>query len=79
MQDFDVTITEDLVTKEAIKSNKIGEIIERQKPFKNFNEKKNRKIRSYHAVTRGFIINEIVRRVDPKKRTIGEFVREEIS
>jgi len=68
-----------LVTKEAIKNNKIGEIIERQKLFKRINEKTNKNIRSYHAVTRGFIINEIVRRVDPKKRTIGEFVREEIS
>jgi CubicO group peptidase (beta-lactamase class C family) len=34
--------------------------------------------RTYHAVTRGFIVNEIVRRVDPKHRTIGKIIEEEI-
>ncbi|KAJ3159125.1 hypothetical protein HDU86_002027 [Geranomyces michiganensis] len=33
----------------------------------------------YHAVTRGWYINEIVRRTDPKKRTLGEYIREEIA
>ena len=35
-------------------------------------------IRNYHAWTRGWLLNEIVRRVDPKHRTIGEFCRDEI-
>jgi CubicO group peptidase (beta-lactamase class C family) len=35
--------------------------------------------RKYHFITRGFIINEIVMRVDPKKRTVGEFLRDEIA
>ncbi|KAF0471856.1 beta-lactamase/transpeptidase-like protein [Gigaspora margarita] len=35
-------------------------------------------IRSYHALTRGFYLNAIVRRVDPKNRTIGQIVAEEI-
>lgn len=34
--------------------------------------------RYYHSVTRDFITNEIVMRVDPKSRTIGEFLRDEI-
>ncbi|CAI2170870.1 17067_t:CDS:1 [Funneliformis geosporum] len=34
--------------------------------------------RSYHACTRGYYLNEIVRRMDPKHRTIGQIVREEI-
>jgi len=34
--------------------------------------------RNYHAWTRGWILNEIVRRVDPQNRTIGEFCRDEI-
>ena len=32
-------------------------------------------IRNYHAWTRGWLLNEIVRRADPKRRTIGEFCR----
>ena len=34
--------------------------------------------RDYHAMTRGFIVNEIFRRVDIRGRTIGEFVRQEL-
>ena len=34
--------------------------------------------RGYHYVTRGFVLNEIMRRVDPKGRTIGQFIREEL-
>ncbi|CAG8467373.1 10714_t:CDS:2 [Cetraspora pellucida] len=34
--------------------------------------------RAYHAVTRGWYLNEVVRRVDPKHRTIGKIVSEEI-
>ena len=33
----------------------------------------------YHALSRGWILNEIVRRVDPKGRTIGELLREDIA
>jgi hypothetical protein len=35
--------------------------------------------REYHAVTRGLVINEIVRRVDPLGRTVGEFLRAEVA
>ena len=35
--------------------------------------------RQYHSLTRGWIINELVRRVDPQSRTIGEFLRDEIA
>lgn len=34
--------------------------------------------RAYHATTRGWIINEIVRRADPEGRTIGEILKDEI-
>ncbi|CAG8731703.1 27175_t:CDS:2, partial [Racocetra persica] len=34
--------------------------------------------RAYHLVTYGWYLNEIVRRVDPKHRTIGKIVSEEI-
>ncbi|KAF9216308.1 hypothetical protein BGZ59_010271 [Podila verticillata] len=36
------------------------------------------KVRSYHAITRGWYLNEIVRRVDPKGRTIGQIANEEL-
>mmetsp|Transcript_14514 Transcript_14514/g.25524 ORF Transcript_14514/g.25524 Transcript_14514/m.25524 type:complete len:463 (-) Transcript_14514:136-1524(-) len=35
--------------------------------------------RLYHALTRGWIVSGIVRRVDPKKRTLGKFIQEEVS
>jgi CubicO group peptidase (beta-lactamase class C family) len=34
--------------------------------------------RMYHAITRGWLINGIVRRVDPARRTLGVFMKEEI-
>ena len=35
--------------------------------------------RAYHAITRGFILNCLFTRVDPQRRTIGQFVKQEIS
>ena len=32
--------------------------------------------REYHAITRGFILQEIFRRVEPTGRSIGQFLRE---
>ena len=32
----------------------------------------------YHPITQGFYISEICRRVDEKKRTIGQFIKEEL-
>eukprot|EP00842_Homolaphlyctis_polyrhiza_P006406 jgi/Hompol1/6767/HPOL_002371-RA len=34
-------------------------------------------VQGYHAVTRGWYLNEIVRRVDPQHRTIGQIIRQE--
>jgi len=36
-------------------------------------------VRCYHAATRGWIVAGIVRRVDPKHRSLGQFMREEIT
>lgn len=33
----------------------------------------------YHAFTYGWLAGELIRRVDPKKRSVGQFIREEIS
>jgi hypothetical protein len=35
--------------------------------------------RTYHALTRRWTANEVVVRADPKDRTIGEFLAEEIA
>ena len=35
--------------------------------------------REYHAQTRGFILGEIFRRVDPSGRTVGQYIREELN
>ncbi len=65
----------DLLT-ENIKLNKVGHIIEGH--AQTFRQGAGCR-REYHAVTRGWIANELFRRVDPAGRTIGEFLREEIS
>ena len=66
---------QDLLT-ENIKLNKVGRVIEghTQKYRKGDGHR-----REYHAITRGWIVNELFRRVDPARRTIGEFLREDIS
>ncbi|KAF9183336.1 hypothetical protein BGZ50_004286 [Haplosporangium sp. Z 11] len=37
-----------------------------------------RNMRAYQAISRGWYLNEIVRRVDPQQRTIGQIAREEL-
>ncbi|CAF3509216.1 unnamed protein product [Rotaria sp. Silwood1] len=34
---------------------------------------------SYHALTYGWLTGELIRRVDPKKRTVGQFIQDEIA
>jgi CubicO group peptidase (beta-lactamase class C family) len=66
--------TQDLLT-DNIKQNKVGKVIEEhaQKYRPNGGSR-----REYHAVTRGWIVNEVFRRIEPAGRTIGEFLRENI-
>ncbi|NNC54809.1 MAG: beta-lactamase family protein [Pseudomonadales bacterium] len=76
LANFDTSIDiEDLFT-ENIKKNAIGKIIEQHR--QSYDESTGSK-REYHALTRGWIVNEVFRRADPSGRTIGEFLREEIS
>ena len=72
---FDVSLAPEQLLPDAIKANRVGEVIERH-PQK-YREDPTRR-RDYHAVTRGWIVNEIFRRVDARGRTIGEFLAEEI-
>ncbi|CAF4323348.1 unnamed protein product, partial [Adineta steineri] len=34
---------------------------------------------SYHTLTYGWLAGELIRRVDPKRRTVGQFIQDEIS
>ena len=66
--DLEWTLTEN------IKKNKIGTLIENNKIFYPFGLK-----RQYHSITRDWISNEVFRRIEPKGRTLGEYLRQEVS
>ncbi len=72
---FETSIHPEDLHVENIKQNRVGAIIERH-PVR-FRKKGGP--REYHAVTRDWIANELFRRADPAGRTIGEWLREEIS
>jgi CubicO group peptidase (beta-lactamase class C family) len=73
---FDMSIEPGDLLTDNIKQNKIGNLIEGHK--QSYREAGGSQ-REYHAVTRGWIANELFRRVDPEGRTIGEFLRQDIS
>ncbi|MFT5042816.1 MAG: CubicO group peptidase (beta-lactamase class C family) [Hyphomicrobiaceae bacterium] len=72
---FSVTLDPNDLLTENIKRNHVGRVIEAH--AQKFPKSGSR--REYHALTRGWIVNELFRRVDPTGRTIGEFLAEEIS
>jgi CubicO group peptidase (beta-lactamase class C family) len=74
---FNHSFSPEDMSRESIKNNSIGRIIE-EEPFMKVSKEKEI-TRACHALTRGWILNEIFRRVDPLGRTIGEFFRQEIS
>ena len=71
---LDRALEHDDVLRENIKQNKIGKIIEEQ-IFKD----PPGTAREYHFFTRGWIANEIFRRCEETGRTIGEYLRAEIT
>ena len=73
---FNTSLEPDDLLTENIKRNRVGGVIEQHPP--RF-PKGGRTRREYHAVTRGWIANEIFRRVEPDGRTIGEFLRDDIA
>ena len=44
-----------------------------------FPPEKYKTTREYHGVVRGYILNEIFRRIEPYGRTMGEYLRDEIA
>jgi CubicO group peptidase (beta-lactamase class C family) len=73
---FNTPIPAGDLLRENIKQNRVGQVIEGH-PARFRKGDGNQ--REYHAVTRGWIINELHRRVDPAGRTIGEWLQEEVS
>lgn len=62
-----------MAKRESIKNNHVGEILEQESV-----EFSTDYPTEYHYVTRDLITNEIFRRVDPKQRTFGEFIPEDL-
>eukprot|EP00510_Aplanochytrium_minuta_P009350 CAMPEP_0184060318 /NCGR_PEP_ID=MMETSP0956-20121227/10696_1 /TAXON_ID=627963 /ORGANISM="Aplanochytrium sp, Strain PBS07" /LENGTH=463 /DNA_ID=CAMNT_0026356301 /DNA_START=28 /DNA_END=1419 /DNA_ORIENTATION=+ len=54
--------------------DQLSEIFAKAKPYWEEGKK-----RSYHAILRGFILGEIIRRVDEKKRSLQQFFAEEVA
>ena len=75
MASLDEAINPDDLLATNLKNNAVGRRIE------NHDQKfrPSGKRREYHAITRGWILNEVFRRVDPKNRTIGQYLRHELS
>jgi len=71
---FRKSISKEQTTTENIKRNALGEVIEEEEPhWPNSGTK-----RMYHGISRGWILNEIFRRVDSGGRTVGEFLKEDV-
>jgi CubicO group peptidase (beta-lactamase class C family) len=56
------------ILRENIKTNSIGAVVESCNQYFPNSINDVHTERAYHGITRGFILNEIVRRVDPKGR-----------
>ncbi|CAJ0605451.1 unnamed protein product [Cylicocyclus nassatus] len=67
---LDTPITEEI----AADHNKIREILENERP-----KWEPGRMNGYHAYTYGWIVDQIIRHVDEKHRSIGQFLREEIT
>ncbi len=73
---FDTTLDPGDLHPKRLRENTVGTVIERQtQAFRAGADNQ----REYHAITRGWIANEIFRRVEPTGRTMGQFLREELS
>ena len=70
---IDNSPTLDDCTTANIKLNKVGEIIEKEElhwpEYKNSDSK-----RAYHGQVRGFILNEVIRRIDPQVGILFIFI-----
>lgn len=72
---LDVSLSAAQLETSALKQNSVGSVLEKH-PLRF---PKADSPRQYHAISRGWIVNEIFRRVEPDNRTLGEYLREQIS
>ena len=72
---LNVTLSAAQLETSALQQNSVGSILE-QHPLR-FPEGDSP--REYHAITRGWIVNEIFRRIEPSNKTLGEYLRAHIS
>jgi len=72
---LDVSLPAEDLHRPNLKLNKIGAVVAAQQPrFRSDGVR-----REYHMITRGWILNEVVRRADPQGRTIGELLEDKLS
>ena len=76
MAAFDASLDPADLLRENLKKNRVGVVVEKQAA--RFRTGAGNQ-REYHAITRGWIANELFRRVDPAGRTMGEYLRDDIS
>lgn len=76
LANLDTSLDMEDLFRHNIKQNAVGRVLESQ--TQNYEDAEHAR-REYHAITRGWIVNELFRRVDPEGRTIGEFLQQEIS
>ncbi len=73
---FDDTLTPESLYPAELINNSVGKVIEQTvQAYRDGDDAQ----REYHAITRGWVANEIFRRVEPAGRTIGQFLRQEVS
>ena len=73
---FKHTFDPEQLHRENIKQNSVGSVIEGLNARIPSDPAKRR---NYHAMTRGWVVNELFRRVDPQGRTLGEYLQDEIA
>ena len=71
---FDRPLGMTQLTAQAIRAGAVSEVIAAQRPAHAPGAR-----RVYHPLTRGWLVNELVRRADPAGRTVGQFLLEEVS
>ena len=72
---LNVTLSAAQLETSALRQNSVGSVLE-QHPLQ-FPDAES--AREYHAITRGWIVNEIFRRIEPSNKTLGEYLRAQIS
>lgn len=80
MASFSETISREAVLDQYNLDGEMARIIAAQQPWSySDGPAKGQTPRLYHGISRGYILNQILMRADPKGRSMGKFLAEEIS